>query len=102
MPNASEHQIGSGIFFLFYWITSPWISSLSLGLVGVILAFLGGMMPDILEPATWPGHRGLWHYLVGALVVIPAIALHSGNNSGFIIGSFCIGYFSHFVLDVVM
>jgi len=101
MADAAKHQIGAFVADLVYWFISIWIGNIGLFLVSWIAAGLGGLAPDILEPPTWPGHRGLWHYIVGFLAVLPAIFMLKSNEFGFVIGAFCIGYFSHFVLDMV-
>jgi len=100
MPNAGEHQIGSIALTGIYWILSPWTGSLPLALLGIGIGSIGGTLPDILEPATWPGHRGAWHYIGGILSLFPALALRNSTDIGFLVGCLCVGYFSHFLLDV--
>jgi len=100
MPNAPKHQAGAFFLNIVYWLLSPNSSSLPLFLLSSGSALIGGAMPDILEPATWPGHRGVWHYLGGVAALLPALSLWQSSNPRFLIGSFCVGYFSHLLLDV--
>ena len=91
---------GSLLFGFLYWGLSSWRDSPGLLVVGLLFAALGGMMPDQLEPPTGPDHRGAWHYLGGLLSALPAYSMINAGAVGFVIGSFCVGYFSHFVLDI--
>ena len=101
MPDAGEHQIGAIAAILIYWFFSVWNGNILMLLLGWIAAALGAAAPDILEPATWYGHRGAWHYAGGIVSFFPALFLLSSDALGYLIGAFCIGYFSHFLLDVL-
>jgi hypothetical protein len=98
--NKDGHLFGAFLFNLVYWIIAT-ENSLAGLLASCILACCGGLLPDVLEPPTWPGHRGVFHYVVGPISILPAIFLINSNLILFAGGAFCFGYFSHFVLDVV-
>ena len=105
MPDGDTHAVGAFIFFIFYFILSLILAEkddlLLQFIAGLFVSQLGGSMPDIIEPPTWPGHRGVFHYGVGFLTFIPALLLITSTNLlSFSIGSFSVGYFSHFILDV--
>jgi len=71
-------------------------------LLGSVAAILGGAAPDLIEPATWPGHRGIFH-LLGFLAIFPVLILSPSTDILEIaLASFFIGYFSHFILDYLM
>jgi len=101
MPDSGEHQIGAFVADIFYWVLSTWSGNIALLLLSWMAAVFGGAAPDMLEPATWYGHRGAWHYVAGFLALLPAMLMLKSNAIGFLIGAFCIGYFSHFLLDLV-
>ena len=50
---------------------------------GTFLGMLGGVMPDILEPATHPSHRKMAHSLAtaGALLSIPLVDMQAHCRS---------------------
>lgn len=98
--NRDEHLFGAFVFSLFYWFLAT-NNSLTGLLVTCIFACIGGLMPDVLEPATWPGHRGFFHYFFGPFCIVPALLFMNSSNLGFMGGAFCFGYFSHFLLDVI-
>jgi membrane-bound metal-dependent hydrolase YbcI (DUF457 family) len=100
MPDAGEHQVGAFVANLLYWVISAWSGNFFVLLLSWVAAAFGGAAPDMLEPATWYDHRGAWHYAIGFFSIFPAIALLGSNALGYFIGAFCIGYFSHFLLDV--
>lgn len=100
MPDSGEHQAGAFLFNTVYWLLSPANRDLGLLILSSAAALLGGATPDALEPPTWAGHRGDWHYIGGLLSALPSLALWQSEGIGFLIGAYCVGYFSHFVLDV--
>ena len=99
MPEFGEHMVGAFVFGVIYWVLSGFSGGLLLAIMGVVFALLGGMTPDTLEPADGPDHRSVFHWLVGFLIVIPAYLWISADGLLFVAGSYCVGYFSHFVLD---
>jgi hypothetical protein len=98
--NRDEHFIGALLFNFAYWIIAA-ENTIGGLLISSIFACIGGLLPDVLEPPTWPGHRGFFHYVVGPISVIPAIVFINSSMLHFIGGSFCFGYFSHFILDIL-
>ncbi|MFZ7136858.1 MAG: hypothetical protein ACOWW1_00340 [archaeon] len=98
--NKDGHLFGAFIFNIVYWIIATDNSIVGF-LTSCIFACVGGMLPDILEPATWPGRRSVFHYVVGPISIIPAIVFVNSNMLYFIGGAFCFGYFSHFILDIM-
>ena len=71
---------------------------------GVGAGALGGMLPDILEPATNPRHRKFFHSQTFGLVVTgSAIGVAVQKNIDLDIkealGLLVVGYLSHLVLD---
>jgi membrane-bound metal-dependent hydrolase YbcI (DUF457 family) len=98
--NGDEHFIGSLVFNLIFWILTSF-PSIGMLLVGSIGAVIGGAAPDLIEPATWPGHRGIFHWL-GVLAIFPVLLLlpYSGILQ-ILLASFFLGYFSHFILDYI-
>ncbi len=104
MADRNGHAIGAFAFYLGYFI----LALLSSGMEDLFLAFfiglfvsqLGGVAPDIIEPPTWPGHRGFFHYGVGLLSFFTTVLfMFSFSIIGYSVASFSIGYFSHFILD---
>ena len=99
MPEFGEHIGGAFVFGAVYWVLSGFTGGVGVAILGVITALLGGMTPDILEPADGPDHRSVFHWLVGFLVAFPAYLWIGAGGLLFVAGSYCVGYFSHFVLD---
>jgi len=98
--NRDGHIFGALVFNFIYWIMA--IDHTIAGLlISCIFACCGGLIPDVLEPPTWPGHRGVMHYFVGPISILPAIFLFNSNSILFAIGAFSLGYFSHFILDIL-
>jgi len=98
--NREEHVLGALIFNFIYWII-PNNNGVAALMISSIFALWGGLAPDALEPPTWPGHRGGWHYVVGSISILPAIFFINSDLIPFVIGAFCLGYFSHFILDIL-
>jgi len=74
------------------------------GLVGYAVGSVGGMLPDVLEPAYCPGHRDLFHSVaIGTLAVVGAKKLNDNRSvSGSLkmaVNAATAGYVSHLVLD---
>lgn len=98
--NRGEHILGALIFNFIYWMI-PIHNGIATLLISSIFALCGGLVPDVLEPPTWRGHRGVWHYFVGPVIILPAIFFINSNSILFVIGAFCVGYFSHSILDIL-
>jgi len=96
--NGDEHFFGSLTFNGIFWIVTNF-PKVGVLLIGSIAAILGGAAPDLIEPPTWPGHRGIFHWL-GGLAIIPVFLLNPYSDIlEIILASFFLGYFSHFILD---
>lgn len=104
--DSDEHMMGAFLFYLIYGSLRIFLLPIGISIgsfaLGGFIAFLGGLAPDTIEPPTWPGHRGFFHYIVGPVSIIPAVVfLNATNIMIYSIGSFCLGYFSHFFLDII-
>lgn len=104
--NSDEHSVGAFLFYLVYLGLSIvlWMVDVSIGklLVGFFMAIVGGLAPDIIEPPTWPGHRGFFHYTIGPANIIPALIFTNSTNLVLSsVDAFRMGYFSHFILDIL-
>lgn len=68
MPNRATHEVvgaaSGAAFTLLRAGTSPTPQAASEVLGGTFGGWLGGLLPDVLEPATSPNHRELAHSLV--------------------------------------
>lgn len=66
-------------------------------------ASLAALLPDILEPATSPCHRGFFHSMVMAgLVAYVITGKHTGKWSAIVtllVGAAGVGYLSHLAAD---
>lgn len=111
MSNRKTHtQVGfaAGIASsLFYQASSQpvgeskidWLEVFSCGLVGAAIA----QLPDRLEPATNPNHRGFFHSITAAALV--SMARSSSRNKDYPrtvkihANAAAFGYLSHLVLD---
>ena len=98
--NREEHVLGALIFNFIYWMISN-NNGVAALLISSIFALGGALAPDALEPPTGPGHRGGWHYFAGPISVLPAIFFINSDLMPFVISAFCVGYFSHFILDIL-
>jgi len=62
-----------------------------------------GILPDVLEPAVHPHHRGFFHSIAFVLLVIWALAKFGATLTGLTLGFYTIlacCYFSHSVLGL--
>ena len=120
MANFNKHQkTGANIGWLFglslnFYYQSKRINSgeqkkidilqlLGFTAGGAFLGAVGGVLPDILEPATNPHHRNFFHSLT--VVVAASYGLYKTNRSDFstdvkaALTATGIGYLSHLALD---
>lgn len=81
-----------------------WNRIISNSLLGLGIGAVGGVLPDILEPATNPNHRKLFHSLTTATAI--GYGLYKTHNSNLDTNLkqtiHCAGaaYFSHLFLDI--
>ena len=118
MPDNSTHLIAgfisvwifAGVFWYFYR-TIPQLTLPTL-FVMAIAGILGGKGPDIPEPGGpehGPEHQGLWHWIVGPIVVgiltyemcfeDTRLFFVAQSDIGWLFLSFLAGYASHIILD---
>ena len=102
MPNREDHMIGAFVLNIAYWILSNWFPSIDLFIGSSFGALIGGLFPDMIEPPTWPGHRGAWHYLGGPLALLLALVLMNKEPASFIGGAAFMGFVSHIIMDFLM
>jgi hypothetical protein len=81
-----------------------WGEFLGEGIFGTAAGAFGGALPDLLEPATCPGHRNLFHSVAaGSTMIYLFNKLNKESRmtpqEKIIINSLALGYLSHLVLD---
>ena len=81
-----------------------WVELIGNAAFGTGLGALGGALPDVLEPATHPGHRDLFHSVVTGASI--CYGLNKINNNPTVtaqgktlLNTVGAGYLSHLVLD---
>jgi len=70
--------MGSLFFSFIFWIMTSF-PKIGVLLLGSVAAVFGGVAPDLIEPATWPGYRGIFHWL-GFLAIFPVLLLFPSTN----------------------
>lgn len=108
MPNSKEHAIlgffvSAGIYALAKQFSNEeinWGEATKYGMIGAGLALL----PDIIEPATGPYHRGFAHSIAISSIVICAVrGIHQSENFNseqkIAITSLAGAFLSHHVVD---
>src|SRR3989338_2758446 len=108
MPNAKTHflvgaAIGAGLYCLMQKAQDQPIEFpglLGMGLAGGV----AGLLPDIIEPATSPNHRGLAHSIAALALIGSSIGkLHENQNlepaQKELLLTLAFGYGSHLLLD---
>ena len=70
--------------------------------LAVSAGILGGVLPDLLEPATNPNHRAFFHSLLtlAGLALLVAAVRDWPEEFNAVFKSFVAGYFSHGLLDL--
>lgn len=121
MPRATEHAktgfivgliVGGLISFLRQSTESDlkgdknidWSEIIGWSLIGGLVSFFFSLLPDILEPAYTPNHRGFFHsFTVFGLLAIALFKIDQSTELDILRKSlfFCgiVGYGSHLVLD---
>ncbi len=112
MPNATTHLILGGatgatvnIAFQIARMTSKTDTKFDWGELLLCTAAGGaaGLIPDLLEPATTPNHRGFFHSITAAVLVAYLISgRHTAKWSVATLALFSaagFGYLSHLVAD---
>ncbi len=116
MPNFQEHSntgIFTGLLYgfarsLYHQKTGEkidWQKVWASALIGACGGFVGSMIPDVLEPAIHPNHRGLAHSVaagggVGFQTVQWWLNHGQSTDAKFLFLEACaVGYLSHLLLD---
>ena len=98
MPNRSTHLMAGGPAGAVVGLLHPGLSHLHPArrlLLGLAIGLLGSAMPDILEPADSPSHRGSLH----SVALLGASVHGSIRSADPVLAIFAIGYASHLALD---
>lgn len=108
MPNAKTHFLfGFGAGAILYCLVKKYqnqpiepLGLLGMGLVGGAAALL----PDIIEPATSPTHRGIAHSFAALMVIGSGISKINQNQDmeaaqKEVLLTLALGYGSHLLLD---
>jgi membrane-bound metal-dependent hydrolase YbcI (DUF457 family) len=69
-----------------------------------IISVVGGIAPDIIEPALDPNHRAFFHSLVGGTTLVHGVrktwnAAGLSSEFKFVLALLAIGYVSHLLAD---
>lgn len=99
--DGEAHFYGSLLFYGLFWLLTG-AQNPGFLILGALFSMIGGAAPDILEPPTWPGHRGLLHLFGFFTIIIAIIFAPPQDVISLAISSFCVGYFSHFILDYLL
>jgi membrane-bound metal-dependent hydrolase YbcI (DUF457 family) len=105
MSNSDEHfTVGgiAGLIILLIGITGIEIN-LGTAIGAILLSAFGALVPDILEPATGPNHRSLFHSFTALFVIgFFTLGILSGQSSFSavaVVGFAAVGHISHLVMD---
>ena len=80
-----------------YWPLVLWTAG------GVAVGAVGGMLPDLLEPAKNPRHRKFFHSVTSGLIVLGGVVAVNKSQlpieAKVVCSALGVGYLSHLVLD---
>ena len=115
MPRRLIHIIGGFVLALSitgvsYWGFSEDFGYLQLALIlsiSALTAFSGAILPDIIERPTNPDHRKFFHswfifavmFIASFVMAFVIIPIYDHLFYVYPIFGFCLGYFSHLLLD---
>lgn len=115
MPRRLTHIVGGIVLTiplvgLSYWGFSEEFDYLQLTfilLISFISAFIGSILPDIIEKPTNPDHRKFFHswfilsifFIASFVFCFVLIPLYDTKSYIYIIFAFLLGYLSHLLLD---
>lgn len=115
MPNRITHIVGGFVLAIplvgvSYWGFSEDLNYLQLTLIlslSIICAFIGSILPDIIERPTNPDHRKFFHswfilsvfFILSFITCFVLIPLYNTQIFIYLIFSFLLGYLSHLLLD---
>ncbi|MHA1198750.1 MAG: metal-dependent hydrolase [Candidatus Heimdallarchaeaceae archaeon] len=115
MPRRLTHIVGGLILSLplvgvSYWGFSEDFDYLQLILVlslSVVCAFVGSILPDLIERPTSPNHRKFFHswfmlsvfFIASFVMCFVLVPLYDTKVFVYLIFAFLLGYLSHLLLD---
>ena len=115
MPGKITHVavgeiIGLPLVGLAYYFFSPELNYIMLSLIlaaSLVCIFLGAILPDLIERPTHPDHRKFFHswfifavtFIASFVMAFVVIPLYDQLFYVYPIFGFCLGYFSHLLLD---
>lgn len=110
MADLKTHAVAGAVVGVGAYLIGSWFLQREISFSGTLLAGLGGIaagcVPDLIEPALHPNHRGTFHSLTaGSLFALSGYeAFENGNLDGdaritalVLVSS----YVSHLILDAV-
>jgi len=106
--NTKRHVVVGGTFAALYYVLDAVNRNKQINLLEVIGSFLIGtgaaILPDLIEPATSPNHRGFFHSVAfSSLPITYLMTSHKSPNNidsyRWIKNALAIGYLSHLALD---
>jgi membrane-bound metal-dependent hydrolase YbcI (DUF457 family) len=73
-------------------------------LCSAVIAVLGGIAPDVMEPALDPNHRSVFHSIAGGTALVHGAqrawkSARLPSEAKFIVALLAIGYVSHLLAD---
>lgn len=109
MPNANVHSVAGASAGMAWCVIYCRKSGIKVKLPDLLVAssvgLAGGLLADLLEPASNPNHREFAHSIlvaIGLVVLIGLIWRNSAINSeeqSLALGSMIVAYLSHLMLD---
>ncbi len=110
MANLKTHAVAGAVAGASVYLMGCWFLNKQVTLGGVVLSGLGGLasgcLPDLIEPASHPNHRGRFHSATagGILGYFDYKAMtydKLGDDERLAILVLSAGYFSHLILDAL-
>jgi len=110
MASFTTHAVAGAVAGASVYLIGCWFFDKQVTLGGVVLSGLGGLasgcLPDLVEPATHPNHRGSFHSATagGILGYFDCKAMtypKLSDDEKLAILVLSAGYFSHLILDAL-
>lgn len=109
LPNAGTHAIAGSATAVAAWIADRRNAESAIRvqdlIVVALVGYVGGLVADLIEPATSPNHRGFAHSIVVAVGLIATMIWLAGRSAGSADGHtpllkcFVSAYLSHLFMD---